>query len=158
MAAPTPTVRGTPAGRKLKDGFKSLITFANNTTIKFWEKTLKPPGIDGGEKIEQTTMHNTTYHTFAPQALKMLTDGTAKVAYDPAVFTQIVAICNQETTITVTFSDGSTWAFYGFLQKFEPDDLVRGTQPEATVTFVATNYDNANNVEAGPAVVDVIGT
>lgn len=158
MAAPVPSVRQTPVGIKLKDGFSTKITFAADPDVSFWEKTVKPPGIDGGDPIEQTTMHSIAWRQMAPRQLRTLTESTTKVAYDPAVYSQIVALINVETTVTVTFPDGSTLAFYGFLQKFEMDDLQEGTQPEATVTLTPTNFDPVNHVEAAPVLTSVPGT
>lgn len=158
MAAPAASVRSQPAGIKLKDGYKTVITFAADVDIEFWEKTVKPPGIDGGDHIEQTTMHNTSWRTMAPRSLRTLTESTTKAAYDPVLYTSILALINLETTVTVRFPDGSTLAFYGYLQKFEPDDLAEGTQPEATITITPTNFDPVNHVEASPVLVAVAGT
>lgn len=158
MAAPTPTARGTPSGIKLKDGHRTLITFANNPTISLWEKTVQPPGVDGGDAIEQTTMHNSDWRTSAPRSLKTLMESSFKCAYDPNCYNQLITQINLETTITVTFRDGSTLAFYGWLRTFEPDELQEGTQPEATCTFTPSNFDPTNKVEAAPVLTSVAGT
>ena len=158
MAAPSPTARGTPAGIPLRDGYQALITFVTNDVIKFWEKNVKPPGVDGGDAIPTTTMHNTTYRTFDARSLSELTDVTTTVAYDPAVYDEILALVNVRTTVTVTFADGSTICFFGFLRLFDASDLEEGTQPEASITIKPTNWDPSNNVEAGPVVDEVAGT
>lgn len=158
MAAPVPTTRVEPAGIKLKDGYQTLITFALDPNIEFWEKTVQPPGMDGGDAIEQTTMHNDRWRTMAPRSLVTLTESNTKVAYDPQVYVSILAILNVETTVTVRFPDGSTLAYFGFLRSFEPDELVEGTQPEATVNITPTNFDPVEKVEAGPVLTSVTGT
>lgn len=160
MAAPAATVRGDPNtnGIPLPDGYQSLVTFETDADIELWEKTVTPPGIDGGDAVESTTMHNTTWRTFHPRNLKTLTEHSFTAAYDPDVYDQIVALCNVETTITVLFPDGSTLAFYGYLKNFEPSEMSEGEQPEATVTVQPTNWDHVNDVEAGPTVVEVSGT
>lgn len=158
MAAPTPTPRVTPLGIYLDDGFSTKITFAADTDVALWEKTVTPPGIDGGDPIETVTMHNLIWRPKRPRQLKTLTDCTFTAAYDPVIYTQIVALCNVETTITVTFPDGTTVAFYGFLQKVEPGELTEGEFPELTATIVPTNWDPVNHVEAGPALASVAGT
>jgi len=158
MAAPTPTARATPSGIPLKDGYQTLITIASDTDISFWEKTVTPPGIEGGERVEQTTMHNTTWLTFRPQELADLTECTIVAAYDPDAYDEILAVLNVETTITVTFPDGSTLAFFGYLRTFTPSENARGSQPEATIVIGPTNWDSSNNVEAGPAMAEVEGT
>lgn len=158
MAAPTPGTRIAPGGIKLKDGFSTVITFSGDTDVSIWEKSVKPPGIDGGDAIEQTTMHNTNWRTMAPRQLKTLTEFSVTGAYDPAVYTQILNLINVENTITVRFPDGSTLAFYGFLKTLEFADLVEGTQPEVTATVVPTNFDPVNHVEAAPVLASVAGT
>lgn len=158
MAAPTPTTRATPAGIMLRDGFSSKVTIGIDPDISVWEKTAKPPGIDGGDAVDQTTMHNTDYTTSAPQYLKTLTESTFKFSYDPAIYTQLMAVINVRTTITQSFRDGTTVAYYGFVQKAEFDELVRGTQPEGTMTIMPTNWDHINSVEAGPTVTSVAGS
>jgi hypothetical protein len=142
-----------PIGIKLHDGYQILIAFANNPAIGLWEKSVKPPGLDGGEKIDQTTMHNTVWMTASPQYLIGLTDGTSKVAYDPGAWDDIFEQVNANQSITVHFPDGSALAFFGYLKSFEPDDLVRGTQPEATITVVVTNVDPTTCAESGPIMV-----
>ena len=155
MAAPSATSRSTPSGIPLRDGHSTLITLAADADISFWEKTVQPPGIDGGDPVNATTMHNTTYRVQRPSSLISLTEVTSTVAYDPAVYTQILAVVNVETTITITFADGSTVAFFGYLQKFEAQEVEEGEQPEAEITIVPTNWDSSNSVEAGPAVASV---
>lgn len=150
MAAPTPTARVTPTGQPMRDGYSSFITFATDSNVTFWEKGVQPPGLDGGDSIEASTMHNSAWRTFGTPALITLTDATSRVAYDAGVFDEIVALVNVETTITITFPDGSTLAFYGRLKIFAPDEMVEGTQPEAAVTITSTNWDPVNDTEEEP--------
>ena len=157
MAAPSAEDRLPPDGLLLQDGYQSLVTFLLDTDIKFWEKTITPPGIDGGDAIELTTMHNTAWRTFAARGLKTLSEMTLVCAYDPDVYsdgTEIAEAINRDDTITVTWHDGSQLAFFGYLQKFEPSDLAEGEQPEATVTIVATNMDS-DGAEQAPVMVSV---
>lgn len=147
-----------PAGITLKDGYQTLITIAADPDISFWEKTVQPPGLDGGDPIDTTTMHNSTWRTLSPRALITLTECTLTVAYDPDAYNQIQDVLNTETTFTVTFPDGSTLAFFGFLRLFEPQSAEEGAQPEANITIQPTNYDPVNKVEAGPVLFDVEGT
>lgn len=158
MAAPTPTARGTPAGIKLRDGFVSKITFARKPNVKFWEKAVTPAGVDGGPKIDQTTMFNTMRTTYAPQSLYDMTDGSARVAYDPDVLNEILTdMINVPDVITQTWRDGSTYADYGYLQSFRLETLTRGQQPEATVTFVWIGADTSGT-EYAPVITAVSGT
>lgn len=160
MTVPSATVRGTPDGIMLPDGFSSKITIGIDDTIEFWEKQVTPPALDGGDSVEQTTMFNVKWRTSLPRDLITLEDITTTVAYDPDIYDELIdTILNVNTTITVTFSDGTTLAFFGFLKRFEPAALVEGEQPEATVTFVATNVDPADGLtEEGPTLVEVAGS
>lgn len=159
MAAPASTTRVTPTGRKLDEGFPTKIAFSRAANVSFWEKTVQPPGVDGGEPVDTTTMHNTAWRTKNPRVLVSLEPHTTKVAYDPNVYNTIVnTLINAKGSITVRFPDGSTLDYFGYLQKFEPDAIEEGKQPEATVTIVPTNFDSANNVEAAPVLTSVSGT
>lgn len=156
MAAPTPTTRETPLGIPLKDGFPTKITIEDDPDISFWEKTVQPPGLDGGDKIDISTMHNTTYRTYIPRSLKELTDGRCRVAYDPDIYDEILARINVNDVITITFPDGSTLAFWGFIRTFEPQEIAEGGQPEADVQFSPTNYDGS--AEQAAVMDEVAGT
>lgn len=155
---PAPGARSTPAGLKLEDGFSTKITVALDPAISFWEKSVKPPGFDGGDAIETTTMHNIKLRTMAPRQLKTLTQMTTTAAYDPNVLNQVYSIINRKTTITVRFPDGSTLAFFGYIKSFEPNDMSEGNFPEATVTIVPTNVDPTTGAEADPVLTSVAGT
>lgn len=133
----------TPGGVMLEDGYQTVITFALDEDIALWEKTVTPPGMEGGEKVSITTMHNREVMTYAPRSLKEVTDSQMTVAYDPAVLTSILALINIPGKITITFPDLSTWAFDGYLKNFQPGSIQEGTQPEATCTIVATNRDTS---------------
>lgn len=147
--------RQAPGGTRMDDGFSTLIALTGDPDISFWEKTVKPPGIDGGDAIETTTMHNVDWRSMAPRALKTLTDSDLTVAYDPAVYDQIVLQINVNQLITVHFPDGSELDFWGFLRVFEPQDNEEGSQPEATINLTPTNIDAAGDEIApnykGPA-------
>lgn len=149
-----PQSRTTPVGTALEDGFSTKIALAIDPDISFWEKDVTPPGVDGGDAIEQTTHFNSAWRTFAPRSLKTGTDITVVAAYDPAVYSQIVAAININGLITVHFPDGSTLDVYGYLRTFSPGNLVEGTMPEATCTFTVTNVNPATGAEAAPVFTD----
>lgn len=156
-AAPAATVRGTPAGIKLKDGYKATYTFERFPTVSFFEIEVEPPGYDGGEAIDTTTMHNTDWVTKFPQSLMEMTEVTGKAAYDPNVHTQIDDMININDEITATHSDGTTIAFWGYLRTVKFDPLVKGQFPTCSFTIQPTNTDNAG-AEQAPVVVSVSGT
>lgn len=135
--------------RRLDDGYQTLVTFAEEENVKFWEKSVTPPGVDSGGETDTTTMHNSTWRTKSPKALKMLTESSMTAAYDPAVYPQIVTMVGVNQLITVTFPDGDTLAFWGWIDKFTPGDHVEGEQPTADVTIMPSNQD-ASGAEVGP--------
>ncbi len=157
MGAPTTTARSTPLGIKLDDGYSTKIACAADSDISFWERSVTPPGLDGGELIDTTTMHNTTYRTFSPRSLATMTPMTCSAAYDPDAYDEILAILNLNREWTVTFPDGSTLDFWGALIRFEPGELVEGTFPEATITIGPTNQDN-DGAEQAAVMTEVAGT
>ncbi len=158
MSAPTPTAPGTPTGFKMPDGFKALITFASKPNISLWEKSVKPPGLDGGEPIDTSTMHNIKYRTAYPRALVTVDDGSANCAYDPDVLADILAQINVPQSITYLYADHTTYCVWGYLGGFKPQGLVEGQMPMAQATFPTTNWDANGKVEAGPVLSPASGT
>lgn len=144
----TTTARSTPSGTKLENGFSTKIAFAADADVSLWEIGVKPPGIDGGDSVGQSTMHNTTWETKSPGALLDLSESTFQAAYDPAVYDQIVALVNVNGWITVHFPDDSTLDFVGYLKTFDPQELTKNGRPVANVTIVPTNH--LSGVETAP--------
>lgn len=158
MAAPTTQTRVTPAGIPLQDGYQTKIVFGEDPNISFWETSINPPAIEGGDPIDTTTMYNIDWFTKAAQSLKDLQPFTLTAGWDPDLYDEADNLINVEGEITVLFPDGSTLDFFGYMQRFEPQELVRGTFPLCTITVVPTNYDPTNHVEAGPVLTEVAGT
>lgn len=158
MGTPAHTARVAPVGRKLEDGHSTIVTFSADPDVSFWEQAVTPPGIDGGEPIPSTTMHNVTWRTMVPRSLKTLTPMTLTAAYDPRVYDQIVSLINVQGSVSILFSDSSYVDFFGYLQKFEPQQLTEGAQPLVQITIVPTNTDPSDGTEAGPNYVTASGT
>lgn len=150
----TTTTRSTPVGVPLDDGYSTKIALANDPDISFWEKTVKPPGLDGGDAIDTTTMHNSTYRTFASRALSTMTDITITAAWDPQCYDSVLAQINVEQSITVHFPNGDRLDLYGFLRTFEPQDHVEGTHPEVNLTITPTNQDPTTRAETAADWLD----
>lgn len=157
MGAPVSIARLTPTGFRLDDGYQTLISFGVLPGLDIWEKEVQPPGIDGGDPIDTTTMHNEDYRTMAPRKLKILSEHTITAAYDPCAYVDLLTMVNVVDDITVFFPDNSQLSYWGFIRSVEFSPLVEGEQPEMTITVVPTNYDACNCVEAGP-VIDCNGT
>ena len=136
------------------DGFSTLIGFPSHPSVKFEEKEVTPPGVSGGGAIDTTTMNNTAWRTMHPKSLKSLSNSSITVAYDPEVYTEIIAMINDNQLITITFPDGSTIAFYGWLDEFTPNAQVEGEQPTANCVIIPSNQTDAL-VETAPVFTTV---
>jgi hypothetical protein len=136
---------------RLRDGFSTQISFAENPTVKFFEITVQPPGIDGGGANDTTTMRNTALRTMQPKQLKSLTPMTFSASYDSEVFDvdEVFAMINVNQLITILMPDGSEYAFWGFLNSFIPGAHQEGSQPVATLNIIPTNQDD-DYVETDP--------
>lgn len=134
---------------RLDDGYQTLISFAADPTVLFYEKAVTPPGVDGGGEVDTTTMLNATYRTKNPKALITMSPASMTVAYDPATYAEVLALVNVNNLITVTFPDGSTLAFWGWLNTFTPGEHVEGEQPTAEIEIIPSNQ-NASGVETAP--------
>jgi len=160
MAAPSVTARSTPAGTHLESSHATKIASVLDPDISFWEKSVKPPGIDGGDPVSQTTHFNTTWRTMAPRILKTLTPiNVSDAAYDPQVFSQILAIVNVNTEWTVHLSNGDTIAVWAYLRSAEPNDLPQdesNVQPSLSIVIQPTNRDSSG-AEQGP-VYTIVST
>lgn len=132
----------------LTDGFKTTISLTG-AGVTFFEKEVTPPDIDGGGPNDTTTMRNTTWRTKQPKKLKTLGKFSAKVAYDPAFYSTTVAQINVNQLITVTWPDGHSLSFWGWLNKFAPDPLKEGEQPTASIELECSNQNNSG-VEIAP--------
>lgn len=158
MAAPTPVAMGTPSGRKLKDGFSTRIAHSLAPTVAFWVKSLTPPSLDGGDPVEQKTMHSVLYEQVAPRTLVKTGPVVYKVAYDPIVWSTLPALINKKGSATIQFSNTATVTSWAYIQKFDPGEVVDGTQPDGTVTIVTTNTDPSDDSEAGPVYTAPTGS
>ena len=136
----------TPTGTMLTNGYASFFAITDFETLGFWEKEVTPFGLEGGDKIDVTTMHNHYVRTYAAQALYEAADGEMTAAYDPGVLSRLTGTggaINTNKAITIHFPDTSTWDTYGYIKTFSPSALSNGEQPEASVTVVFTNLTTA---------------
>ena len=166
MAAPVPSDRVLPdATNRIDDGYKTLVSIKDYEDLKFWEKSVGPPALNGGDPIDTTTMLNGPNYpaekgvrTKAVRALVSLDDFTLTVSYDPVIYADLMIILNVETTLTIQFPNGGRYAFYGALVSFDPGDLSEGEHPEASVTFTVTNQDPITGQEEKPVYFPPSGT
>jgi hypothetical protein len=158
MAAPTPAATPhAPAGVRIENGLPTIITLAIDSDIAFWEVDVTPPGIDGGDANDLTNMHNIDWRQYAARTLKTLTEASSTVQIAPESFTQILAVVNVETTVTVHMPGGAKLAFYGYVRVWAPAAFVEGEPPTGTITIQPTNRDPADDTEQGPVLVLPVG-
>lgn len=138
-----------PSGTKLTDGHSTTISFANAPSAEFWEREVTPPGIDAGGKNDTTTMRNTVWRTFAPKKLKTLTEAAFVAGYDPKCYDTIRDQAGINQLITITFPNGGSIAFWGFLNEFKKNALKEGEFPTANASIHPTNQNNSG-VETAP--------
>jgi len=141
--------RSAPTGTQLTDGHPTKITFGDDPDISLWEEQVTPPGIQGGGPNDLTSMHNTTWRTRYPKKLLTLSNASMVCGYAGVAYDQIVAIMNTNMEITVTFSDGTTLLFWGWLDEFVPNQHTEGENPTANVVIIPSNR-NDSGVETAP--------
>lgn len=134
---------------RLDDGFSTIITLANIPTVHLYEKEVTPPSISGGGAIDTTNMRNSEWRTSAPKSLKTLGQVTATVAYATDALSVVMAQIGVNQLVTVTFPDGSSFEFYGWLDEFNPANNTEGEQPKATITIRPSLRDSLG-VETAP--------
>ncbi len=150
------TSRVTPVGAHLTEGFSTLVTFAADSDISFWERDVTVQGLDKGDYIDITTMHVTLYRLMAAPTLITVTDGSIEAFYDPVVTDQIIAMIGVETIITYNFSNSDTWDVAGSLKSWIPGPAVAGEAPTCTIEIVATNL--VSGAETAPNYITAVGT
>ena len=129
-----------------------VVTFAGDPDIELFEKMVTPPGVDNGEPVDTTTMHNVDVETQAPHGLNKVTSAGMVVAYDPLCLTSILARCGVEDDITYHYPDGSQWTDRGWLRSFKPNQVERRKQPDA-VCVIESSCTDSNGDEQEPAHV-----
>lgn len=134
---------------RLDDGFSTIFTLENAPTIKLYERDVTPPSLGNGGPIETTTMRNIAWRTSAPKQLKTAGQITAICAYATSVIPVLQEQLGINQRITVTFPDGATMMFWGWMDAFTPAQMAEGTQPTANVVFHPSNRDT-DGAEVAP--------
>lgn len=127
----------------LRDGYSTIISFEIlGGGALFKEKTVTPPGLDGGGMIDTTSMRNSVWRTRFPKALVTLSEMTVTVEYDPDLLIELIStVLNVNQLITVEFPDGSIFQFAGWLNEFKPQEHREGENPVATMTIIPSNVN-----------------
>jgi len=145
----------------LNEGHPTIITFLGSASgglsLQLYEKEVTPPSLDGGGPNDTTTMRNTTYRTKQPKSLISLGQMSFVAAYDPAAYSGLVSILNDNQQICIEFPDHSTLTFWGWLDKFTPSRITEGTQPTAECVIECSNQNEAGE-ETAPVYEAPSGT
>lgn len=138
-----------PGTEVLPDGFSTIVTL-DEGEVRLKLKSINPFGLVGGGAVPQSTMENIRYRTQLPKQLADVSDLTGKYAYASDSLDDVISQLQVNQEIHVTHGDGETWAFFGWLEEFQPGESKEGEQPEATCKFLASNIDPADGAEVGP--------
>jgi hypothetical protein len=178
-----------PIQYRVDDGFGATIVFCNSEISGvdggkcdidgshiedyLWEKSVTPPGADGGGAHDVTTNANKQWRTQAPGFLKSATDVTFEAAYDPAFIAALINKINMIQQITIFFplskaaherklnyeltGIGSpvvpdSISMWGWLNAVTPGAMTEGAQPTVTCTIVPSNMNHLKK-EAGPVFI-----
>lgn len=145
----THTDRVTPSGTPFDEGYQSLIAFAADPDLTFWETVVGAPGIDGGDPVPTTTMHNTTVRTKAPRSLKEHTPFQVQGKFASGTIDEVYALINVNGWITVKWPDETQYSFPGYLKSFQPGQAQEGNPLEGTIEIVPTGQIASVETEYG---------
>ena len=133
----------------INDGHGTIYSFSLEPSVLFKEKAVTPPGLQGGGPNDTTTMRNIRYRTRQPKKLLTMSESKLTASYDPEVYDAIVDMMQVNQEITITWPNGASLTFWGWLDDFTPGEMVEGAQPTAEVTIIPSNQDDADT-EAAP--------
>jgi hypothetical protein len=132
------------------DGHSTIIELLGFGGITLKEKTVTPPGYDGGGPNDTTNMRLKVLRTKQPKKLKSLDKTNALVFYNADQLQLYLLAINVVQYIRVTFPDGNRVKFYGWLNTFKHAEHKEGEPPCATIEIEPTNQDPANGNESLP--------
>ena len=129
------------------EGYRSLIAFEDDPTLEFWEQVVGAPGIDGGDPIPTTTMHNNVLRTKASRKLKELMPFQVQGKFNSGTVDAVYALINNVQWITVRWPDGATYSFPGFCKSWTPGQAQEGNPLEGTLEIVPTGQIDSEETE-----------
>lgn len=109
---------------------------------------MTPPAATGGGEIEITNHGNVAWRTKSPKVLKSLQPFSVTIQYDQDAYTSLMALINNNQSITVTWPDTATLVFYGWVDEFTPSEMTEGEEPTAELVIIPS-LQNAG-VETAP--------
>jgi len=141
--------------RRYDNGFSTTVGFENLPGVGIFEKDITPPGITAGGPIDTTTMRNTAWRTLTGRSLKTFTPITVTVAFDFPSLNAIQSEIGENQIIVLTFPEGATVTFYGWIEEFVPAAFVEGEQPTAKMT-IQPSLSSPAGLETPPVYNDII--
>ena len=144
----TYTARVTPTGTPFDEGYQSLIAHSADANLTFWETIVGAPGIDGGDPVPTTTMHNVTLRTKAARHLKEHTPFQVQGKFNANTIDEIYVLINVEGWITITWPDETVYSFPGYFKSFVPGQAQEGNPFEGTIEVIPTGRDPTTKAEA----------
>lgn len=110
--------------------------------------TITPPGWDGGDAIDTTTLSNITYKTKMAAKLIDIGNMSFTAELDP---TKIhAAPINSPATIEVDIPEVGVWTFRGHLKSITPNELTVGERATCSGEIIITNTLADGATESAP--------
>ena len=128
------------------DGQSTTIDLGNST---LQEITVSPPSISSGGEIDVTSMDNGNWRSKAPKKLHESGEVSFSALYDPAHIGTYLSDVGRNKFITITFANGDTLKFYGWVDSFSPSEISEGEAPTVDVTIIVSNQ---NGITRSPDV------
>lgn len=133
----------------LKDGHPTRISYGVAGNL-YGEVEVTPPEVDGRGGIDMTSMRNVAWVTMTPKSLKQLNAATARIQFDPTMYSQAFTRVGRNQTNSISFPDGGILQFWGWWDKFSPEGMSESNKPVAAITVQPSNL-NSQCVETGPS-------
>lgn len=130
----------------MHDGLHTIIAFNNSGAagVLFKETALKPFGFDGRGPINITSLRNNFVVTKVPKQLCDVTAMMGTAEWDSDLYITILNDLLQINQICqLQFPNGNIWQFWGWLDKFDPQEHKEGELPLANLTIEVSNLDDA---------------
>ncbi len=120
------------------DGHSTKIDLGGQT---LQEITISPPSIGSGGEIEVSSMDNDNWRSKAPKKLHECGEVSFSALYDPAEIGTYLAGVGVNKLIKITFANGDTLKFYGWVDSFSPSEISEGEAPTVDLTIIVSNQD-----------------
>lgn len=139
--------------RILQNGFRTLIAI-DGVSALFEEVSMTPVGLQADDAVEQTSMRNGNWRTFAGGALLTATEINLTVHYAVGAYAQLAPFLRRNRFVTIFMPDGSIISLYAIVTSFTPSEHTINEKPTATLVLTPSNLTTSNPPgELGPVYV-----